>query len=236
MVNVAICYFGMPRSLRKVFDSHEDKLFQSLKKKNIHYKIFVHSWITDSNIVWNKDCKVPNDYKAFDLLNPHDCQLDNQDDFLQSITFSDYFDKKIFDEHGGDTHHEWHPELIRNQLCALESQKRVTNKVIETNEKFDYVIYIRPDVKINTEFSIDFLEMAPTEIAIPNDDHNEGYNDRFAIVAFNSCSFYGKRIDEIKEFRKNHGRIVSEKFVKHILLKYFTRIIFIPFKFSIVRP
>ena len=34
MVNIAICYFGMPRSLRKVYNTHQIKLFNILKNNN----------------------------------------------------------------------------------------------------------------------------------------------------------------------------------------------------------
>jgi hypothetical protein len=69
-----------------------------------------------------------------------------------------------------------------------------------------------------------------------NNNYNEGYNDRFAIVPFENCEKYGKRIDEIKEFRKSNGRIVSEKYLKYIVDKYYKNISFIDFKFQIVRP
>jgi len=108
--------------------------------------------------------------------------------------------------------------------------------VLNTNQKYDYIMYIRPDVEIITPFSPHFLNININEIAIPNYDHNEGYNDRFAIVHFEKCCLYGKRINEIIDFRKNNGRIVSEKYVKFILLKYFSNINFIDFKFNIVRP
>ena len=108
--------------------------------------------------------------------------------------------------------------------------------VLNSKKIYDYVIYIRPDVMIHNLFNIDFLSLAKTSISIPDDEHHEGYNDRFAIVNFNECSNYGKRIDEIIEFRKKHGRIVSEKYVKYIINKYYTQLNFINFKFSIIRP
>lgn len=237
MKNVAVCYFGMTRSLKKVYRSHMEKLFDVLKRNDIFYQTFIHSWKTDKNMIWGKESKVPIDYEEYKLLHPNFYQLDNQDDFLKSIEFSNYFDENLYKKYGGDTQHEWRPELIRNHLCALESQKRVTDMVISNNENhFDFLIYIRPDVEIDTEFKITYFNIGKNEISIPDNDHYEGFNDRFAIVPFENCSFYGKRIDEIIDFRKERGRIVSEKYVKFILLKYYSKIHFIDFHFRIVRP
>jgi hypothetical protein len=89
---------------------------------------------------------------------------------------------------------------------------------------------------IETIFDINFLNVNENAIHIPNDEHHEGYNDRFAILNYVDCCKYGKRIDEIIEFRKTNGRIVSEKYVKFIIVKYFKEVKFIDFKFSIIRP
>ena len=109
--------------------------------------------------------------------------------------------------------------------------------VLDNQNKYDYVIYIRPDVLITSMFQVQYLyNTMENQISIPDDEHHSGYNDRFAIVRCKDCSHYGKRINEIIEFRKKHGRIVSEKYVKYILDKYFQAIHFIGFKFQIVRP
>jgi hypothetical protein len=35
-----------------------------------------------------------------------------------------------------------------------------------------------------------------------NNDHYEGYNDRFSIANYNNAALYGKRINEVIEFKK----------------------------------
>ena len=236
MTNVGICYWGMTRSTKQVYKSHYDNLFKILDINKINYDIFMHTWIADNNIIWDKKCDIPIDYNEYKLLNPNYFKKDIQNDFLKSINFAHYFNQELFNKYGGDTPHEWRPELIRNHLCALESQKRVTEMVINNNKKYDYIIYIRPDVMLKNAFNIDWLRIESNSISIPNDEHHEGLNDRFAIVPYNNCSYYGKRINEIIEFRKHNGRIVSEKYVKFIINKYYKNINFIDFKFTIIRP
>lgn len=236
MPKIAICYFGLTRSTKKVYKSHIDNFFNVLKNHGCQYEVFMHTWETEEPLIWEQKSPLPIDYEEYKLLTPNYYQIDKQTDFLNLINFSDYFYEHLYKIYGGDTPHEWRPLLIRNHLCALESQKRVTDMVLNSNKIYDLVIYVRPDVMINNVFDIKFLSLNKTSISIPDCDHYEGYNDRFAIVNFNECSNYGKRIDEIIEFRKKHGRIVSEKYVKYIINKYYTQINFINFKFTIIRP
>jgi hypothetical protein len=223
--DIAICYWGLTRSTKKVYKSHHEKFFNTLN--NYTYDVFMHTWSTNENLIWEEHPGIGIDYGEYHLLSPNYYQLDNQDDFLSTITFSDYYKENHVNE--------WRPKLIRNHLCALESLKRVANMVLNTGKKYKYVIFIRPDVMINTIFDINFLSLNEKEIAIPNFDHCEGYNDRFAIVNYNDCFIYANRIDNIIDYRKNIGHIVSEKYLKHVIDNYFN-VKFIDFNFTIIRP
>ena len=236
MPTVAICYWGLTRSTKKVYTSHHKRLFDILTCNNCTYDTFMHTWATEDNRIWGVKSNSPIDYEEYKLLSPNYFQRDNQDEFLYTLNISDYFNKSLYSKYGGNTHHEWHPILIRNHLCALESQKRVTNMVLNNPTKYDHVVYIRPDVFINDDFKMAFLQPKTNNISIPDREHNEGYNDKLAIVDYDKCGLYGRRIDEIIEFRRTHGRIVSEKFVKYIIDKHFESVTFIKFDFDIIRP
>ena len=115
---------------------------------------------------------------------------------------------------------------------------KITNTELIINEKaedFDFIMFIRPDVQINSNFNVNILN-GDFDIIIPSYDHHEGYNDRFAILPFKKSLNYACRIDEIIDFRKNHGRIVSEKYVKFIIDKYYNKLKFIDFNMTIIRP
>ena len=237
MTKIAICYWGVTRSTKYVYNSHFQNLFNILKNNLIEYKVFMHTWKVenDQNIIWENVCAIPVDYQEYTLLQPDFYKIDDQQNFKDQLIFSDYFDRELYNKYGGDTHHEWRPQLIMNHLCALESQKRVYKMVNVSGEKFDYVIFIRPDVEILNTIDINILNFS-FDIIIPSYDHHEGLNDRFAILPFNNASNYASRIDEIKEFRKTNGRIVSEKYVKFIINKYYKNLKFIDFYMKIVRP
>lgn len=237
MTKIAICYWGMTRSTKYVFNSHLKNLFNELKNSLIDYTVFMHTWKVenDQNIIWENVCDIPIDYKEYVLLKPDFYKIEEQKLFTDQLNFSDYFDRELYDTYGGDTPHEWRPQLIMNHLCALESQKRVYKMVNETGDNFDFIIFIRPDVQILNRLDINIFNNE-FDIIIPSYDHYEGFNDRFAILPLNNASNYACRIDEIKEFRKNNGRIVSEKYVKFIIDKYYKKLKFIDFKMKIVRP
>lgn len=237
MTKLAVCYWGMTRSTKYIFESHIQKIYNVFKDNNIDYNIFMHSWKSknDTNIIWEHPSDIPVDYEEYKLLNPDFYKIENQDEFLNTINFENYFYKTLYDMYGGDTHHEWRPQLILNHLCALESKKRVYNMVLESDKEYDFIFFIRPDMLILNTFDINCFKLK-FDIILVNYDHHEGLNDRFAIIPFNLSSRYATRIDEIIEFRKNNGRIVSEKYVKYIVEKYYPTVHFIDFTMKIVRP
>jgi len=236
-MKVAICYWGMSRSTRHVYQSHYDKLFNILSKNNIAFDTYMHSWETNQNMVWGTDVNIPHDMNEYKLLNPTEYKLENQDDFLSTIHFDDYFDQKMYDTYGDSPEYEWRPYLVRNHICALESQKRVTAMCIASNKPYDFVIYVRPDARFFEEFPCKILQtIGQNEIGIPDFKQCEGYNDRCAVVPFFSCRHYAYRIDELKEFRRTQGRIVSEKVAKYSIDRHFTKVHFFPFYFHLVRP
>jgi hypothetical protein len=237
MTKIAICYWGMTRSTKYVYKSHFNNLFNILTNNSIDYEVFMHTWKVenDQNIIWENVSDVPIDYQEYALLKPNFYKIEEQKNFKDQINFSEYFNIELYDKHGGDTPHEWRPQLIMNHLCALESQKRVYKMVMDSSTIFDYIMFIRPDVEILNPFDINIFN-APFDIIIPSYDHHEGLNDRFAILPFNDARNYACRIDEIKEFRRNNGRIVSEKYVKFIINKYYSNLKYINFIMKIVRP
>lgn len=227
---VAVCYWGLTRSASKVYQTHFDNIFNVLKKNNVFYDVFMHTWTLKGPqyAFWNA-LTAPIDYDEYMLLKPKYFRRDDQDLFTEGIDFSLYYYESEKDK-------EWHPRLVFNLLCGLESQKRVTSMVYESGNEYDYIIYVRPDVRIDSTFDVSWLNLPANGIVIPDYEHYEGYNDRFAILPYANASVYANRIDQMAEFRKNHGRIVSEKYLKYVCDTNNLIINFVPFLFKIIRP
>ena len=173
-MKIAICYWGMTRSTKFVYESHITNLYEVLKNNNIEYNTFMHTWETknNANIIWENICDINIDYEEYKFLNPDFYKIEKQWKFLETLDFNNYFNKELYDKYGGDTPHEWRPRLIMNHLCALESQKRVYNMVKETNINYDFIIYIRPDVKILNLFDLNYLKMQ-FDIIIPENSSSK---------------------------------------------------------------
>jgi hypothetical protein len=173
------------------------------------------------------------------LLSPDYYKIDSQDDFLNNVNMDNYFYKDAWDKKGNSREGEWLVGLVRNHICALESMKRGIEMVegcMINGDTFKYIMFIRPDIEIKTTLPLNDILSNQDKIIIANFEHYEGYNDRFAIMNYNNACIYGKRIDELADFRKVSGRIVSEKYVKYIIDKYNLQVNFINFNFDIIRP
>jgi len=237
----AIVYYGLTRSTKKVYKSHIDNIFNQLKHYNLNYKTFMHTWKTNDNKqrIWDTTISKIIDYEEYQLLKPDFYKIDNQDDFIKSIDMDKYFYKDVWNTIGHSIKGEWLPDLILNHLCALKSEKsglEMVEQFVKEGNTFKYVMFIRPDVFIKNKLPLDEILTDKHDISIPNEHHNEGYNDRFAIINYHKAAIYGKRFDEIAEFRKNYSRIVSEKYVKFIIINKKLKLNLLNFSFDIVRP
>lgn len=239
---IAICYWGLTRSTKKVYASHYKHLFDILTNKGFKYDVFMHTWNTKSKQrIWNKEIDQPIDYDEYKLLNPKFYRIDDQDEFTDNLEFDKYFydgiDGNLENPDNGDWWPELSEKLILNHLCALESLKRVTEMVESSRKKYDLVMYVRPDVRLKNKFPTNvFSKVVDGDIIIPDFDHYSGYNDRFAVLNFKTASLYGKRIDGLAEFRRSKGHITSERYVKYVCDINHLNVILVPFRFDIVRP
>ena len=223
----------MTRSTRHIYQSHRENLIQPLVAAGISYDIYMHTWATDTNRIWDTDSPIPCDYREYRFLEPSLYRSDYQSLFLQNIDMSQYFDKELWERKGDCPDGEWWPQLIQNHLCALESMKRVTQMV---HGRYDYILYIRPDAEIYTPFPTNiFTELSGNDIAIPTYDSNEGYNDKFAVMRYDHCQPYAFRIDGLSDFRRHRGRIVSEKYTKYVVDQHY-HLKPIEFRFALCRP
>lgn len=237
---VAVCYWGLTRSTKLVYPSHFEKLFRVLEENNIEYDVFMHTWQTQSKQrVWQQELDIPIDYEEYKLLNPKYFQRDDQDQFSSQIRPQDYFTKKAY------KNEVWgNPNIMLNYICALESQKRVTDMVIESKNPYDWVIYVRPDAELLDDLPINQIRnLRDRDILIPDFDHWTGYNDRFAVLTFNTAPLYGKRIHGLLNFKNmmhfhNHSYqfITSERYVKYICEIHHLNVIFVNFRFNLIRP
>jgi len=218
-MKIAICYYGILRSLPITYCSHIDNIFNILKTNNIEFDTYVHTWTGKlTEYCWNNKKDFINDPTIAKLLNPKILLIDDQDIFLDKLNFAEYFYQDVYDL-GGNTHDaEWAPYMVRNQIFGFESLKRSVNLALESREIYNAILILRPDMLINRPIDINTINGIPyNSIVIPNYDHGEGCNSAMAYCSIDCVKIYSDMVNLMPEFRKNHGRIVGEKYVKYIL-------------------
>ena len=118
-------------------------------------------------------------WEHYALLQPDVWARDEQEKFLATVQMSDYHYK--LPPHGV----EWDAPLVRNFLCALESQRRVLALVERyqayAKEHFTHVAFLRPDVRILSDLPVAVLPRRG-DFVIADADHFSGLNDRFALL------------------------------------------------------
>lgn len=236
-MKIAVCYWGILRTFRTTFPNHKKNILDILTDYGIEVDIYMHTW---KGSLVNKRGNSSQVYSfttdVSDLVTLTKQTVDDQDEFLSNINLDHYFYKDVYEKFGNCMNGEWLPEMVTYQICSQESQKRVMNMVFTSGVEYDRIILLRPDLEMSIPLAVNsIISMTPKDIILPYDNQCDGYNDRFAIVYPSMVLYYSNRIDEAKEFRSLHGRLVGEKYVKYILDKYKFTVKFETISSSIVR-
>ena len=136
---VAICFFGITRSLKYTINSIEEHIINVLNNNNIEFKTFMHTYQINSTYI-NKRTKEKCenvDNTEYKLLNPNYIKIDDQDTIKKNLNLK---------------HYRTHPDpwdtgysSVNNYILGQYSKLQVTKLLTESEQVFDYVLYVRPD-------------------------------------------------------------------------------------------
>lgn len=226
---IGICFFGITRSVSYTVESIDKNVYQPLKKFNVEVKKFGH-FFEQKQVVNTRSGEVgalnSNEAK---LLGLDYLEFEQPDYFLSASSFEEV---KQFGDFWQDSN-----QSIRNLYHQLYSMKAVTEECLEWQP--DIVIFLRPDLKYHDDFSKVLkkaLKKAQTNhLFIPNWQHFEGVNDRFAIaVGRKAIEDYGLRFSKISDFCKAYNSpLHSERLVKYAISAQ--HVTFVPLRGSRVR-
>ena len=228
-MRIALGFWGITRSLTYTNDSINEKILNVFKMNNIQYDIFMHTFTINlpynNNRAGEHNLRLNN--KEYELLNPNFIVIENQENVKNKI---DIFKYRTFPD-PWDTNYE----TFDNFICAAYSKNKLTDIIKKSNINFDYIIFLRPDVKYLNDFSLSFLDMVDDNtICIPNFHCFSDFNDRFCITNAKTFEIYGRLFDKLFEYSKKmklHSETVNALNIKHNNIK----IIKIPFYFNRVR-
>ena len=219
--NIAICFYGLTRSLKYTYKSIKKKIIDLLENNDYQITIYLHTYdlkILNNDRSDEKECLL--DINEYKLLNPDIYKITNQNDFDKMIDINKYLN------HGDpwDGQEKKSHASLKNILRQWNSLQEVTKLWESSLEKHKCIIYLRPDLfyinKINLEnisLCLNSKQDKPL-VFIPGWAGYGGHNDRFAYGNSSAMKIYGNRIQNAAHFSLNRN-LHSEQFLKYVLRK-----------------
>lgn len=216
---VALCFFGLTRSLRYVYFSILLHIVQPLMDQNITVDRYMHTFnLSQISNKRSKEKSTPLDLEEYRLLEPYQGLLiTDQSEFLNDFNLS----SMLFENY--DTYRdEFHS--MRNLACQLHSLRLVTKLWQHSRLKYDLVIYSRPDVLYVRPIAFSAIlqklyHRNPKKAwVIPQFGNIRGrMNDRFAMGLSDPMSIWGTRMEYIEDFVSSSKRSIhAERLVKFV--------------------
>jgi hypothetical protein len=235
-MKVAICIWGLCRSTEHTYDSFKTNILDVFEANGIQYSLFLHTW---------------NLFEKYN--NPRACE---RNVFLKNTTWKYYsprahcienqtvVDKQLklksYRQHGDPWMTENTPDYIPftcvdNVVRSLYSMMKVTELWTASDELFDIVMYVRPDVRFLKPFNPEWLTQVSDRVLYMPDFHLiDGINDRFAFGKPATMKVYGMRYTSALEYSQQNP-LHSEKFLAYILQRYKISPCLVSFRFRRIR-
>jgi len=188
MGRVALCFFGLTKDLSHVRENLSEYIFTPLMKQGFTYDLYGHSYhLSIQTNKRNGEKELP--------INPYSLtQLPNITVRYSTTEEADQYNPFSFYLQNGNG---WSTEEDPNTIMLyyirqLYSLNELTKLWTTVNKHYDYVIYLRPDVRFTTPLTLE--ELPEDTIATPNFHRFKGYNDRFAYGSSKAMALYGSRL------------------------------------------
>jgi len=193
-MKVAICFFGITRSLTHTIGSIETNIL-SPARASAEVRIFAHFY--RQTIIENPRSGENGSFNQDEhkLLNADWLKLEDPDHCLEQHAFEEL---KTF----GDS---WNDDFrsLRNLVHQLHSIKEVTDAAMEWSP--DLILFVRPDLAYHDSLGREIARASKSSepaVILPNWQQWEGgYNDRFAICrGVSAACVYGRRVTQMRDF------------------------------------
>lgn len=231
-MKVALCFWGLARSLRITYKSIENRVLKVLKRNKIPYKIFMHTYEVNSLLnnsrTGERGVKLNN--KEYKILNADYVEVDNQEEVKKKLNLKQYRTKRD----------PWNTgyKSVDNFVLAMYSKKRLWEIIEKSGENCTHYIFLRPDVKYRNNLMIKWLrKINNQQILIPlANQYKFRFNDRFAICKYEVAKIYSNLYPYMLKYSKIKP-LHSETFNREMLikLKRNIKIFSILFFFNLVR-
>ena len=219
---IALCFFGLTRSLKFTLSSIKKNILDPLSKDNIEYDIFLHTYkvkkpYTNPRAGETRIHLNSNEYK---LLKPDHFLIEDKEEVSKEIQLEKY--RTHGDPWGTEsTAIPGNYTTLDNHILYLWSQKQLTKMWSKELDRrgYTHIVFCRPDVQYLTPLEKHWFSFTTNIILIPTFGQWHGINDRFAIGRPDQMKIYGNRFNESLEYSKHH-KLASELFLRDTLKKH----------------
>jgi len=229
-MKVALCFWGLTRSLKYTRTSIQSMILDAFNDAQIDYEIFLHTYRFETPYQNPRagEINVKLDFDEYKLLCPDHLLVEDQDQIKKKLNMYKYHSKP--DPYNSNY------ICIDNIVCALYSKMQLGNMVEQTGKMFDYIIYLRPDVRFLNKFNIQYLSLATNNsVCIPNFALFPKFNDRFCITNNATYKIVGNMFNQLFQYSKQNT-MHSEPFQHYILTVFHQlQLQYIPIQFNRVR-
>jgi hypothetical protein len=204
-MRIALIFWGLARSLRFTIKTIQENIFSELIKNNIKYDIYFHTYKIDT--VYNNkranEINIKLDENEYKILNADYLAIDDKNEVVNEINL------KKYEKHG--FHYSWILETFHNYILAMYSKMKAYMMMKNSNIKYDYVVYLRPDVEYCNSFPVkQMLELGDNQILMPAFQTMSNINDRFAITTDKYSGIYGLTFENLgtdSQYMQIHSEI-----------------------------
>jgi hypothetical protein len=234
-VKVALCFFGLTRSLKMTMASIKQYIFEPLKSGGIKYDIYLHTYSLKDNYTNTRagETNIILDKNEYKLLNPDHSLIEDKDIISKKLKLEEYR------RNGNPWGHEKKDSVdnyttLDNFILSLWSIKQLTEMVLKNNDKYTHMIFCRPDVIYMIPLDIKWFHFNSDTVYMPNISLYPIVNDRFLLGPIDQVIKVGQRFDDALAYSKRH-RIHSETFLHSYLKKNKIKFDYIYFYFIRLR-
>lgn len=231
---IAILFWGIPRRIDLTIGSLETNVFDVLRAHNYEITTFFHSFVVTEKLS-NKRSRekgVSLDPAQYKLLNANFFEYDVQHVVAKQLDLPRY--RKMGNPWSGKSF-----QSLDNFILSSYSKYRVTQMMQNHGQVYDYVLYIRPDLKILCPFPVDTLQLlnqSTSGVLVANFHLFGPYriNDRFAGCSWHNYQSFGCAFEGMYHASKTMV-MHSETYIGKRYSKMGVRPIYIEFYFNRVR-
>ncbi|KAJ1632619.1 hypothetical protein T492DRAFT_987157 [Pavlovales sp. CCMP2436] len=210
---VALCFYGINRSLRHTIGSIRAQIFAPLQRACVPWHLYMHTYsettITSPH-AGEFASRIGGSVEMIDLLRPFKSVVTSQADADASI------DMRVYTRRG----YAYINVTQLNLLRQLRSLQLVTALWLPDAERYGAIAYLRPDLMFAAPLDVVAMMGARDgEVYSPYWHMHLGSNDRFMFSRPPAAAVWGNRMLDAREYTR-HNKLVSESFLAWVLAKH----------------